>query len=76
MVGLLCGVDMQATDKEIAELIDESRALATQKAGVDMRLALAVGDRDAAYRHMNEMYAQTEARKAARFVCEMGRSNG
>ena len=62
---------MQATDQEIAALIDESRALAAKKAGVDMRLALAVGDRDAATRHMKEMYAQTEARIAAKSVCPM-----
>ena len=39
-------------------------------AGVDMELAIAVGDRDAAQRALKEMNAQTGARMAARFaVC-------
>lgn len=67
---------MKSADEDIAKLIDEHRDLAARLAGVAMRLALAVGDRDAARKHMNEMYAQIDARKAARFACEMGRDNG
>ncbi len=50
----------------IAALIDQRRALAAQLAGVDVELAMAVGDRDAARRALQEMKAQTEARYAAR----------
>ena len=56
------------TDKELSELIDKRRDLAAQPAGVDLEIAMAVGDRDAARRHLKEMNAQTEARKAARFA--------
>ena len=56
------------TDTELAQLIDKRRELAAQVAGVDIELAMAVGDRDAAYRAQREMFAQTEARKAARFA--------
>ncbi len=56
------------TDTELAQLIDRRRDLAAQLAGVDLEIAMAVGDRDAARRHMQEMNAQTEARKAARFA--------
>ena len=61
---------MSKQDQAIASLIDRRRALAAQLAGVDMELAIAVGDRDAAQRALKEMTAQVEARKAARFaVC-------
>ena len=53
-------------DRNIAALIDQRRALAAQLAGVDVELAMAVGDRDAAQRALQEMKAQTEARYAAR----------
>lgn len=56
------------TDKELAQLIDQRRDLAAQLAGVDLQIAMAVGDRDAARRHLKEMNAQTEARRAARFA--------
>ena len=55
-------------DECIARLIDQRRDLAAQLAGVDLQLAMAIGDRDAAQRHMREMNAQTEARRAARFA--------
>lgn len=55
-------------DECIARLIDQRRDLAVQLAGVDVQLAMAVGDRDAARRHLREMNAQTEARRAARFA--------
>ena len=53
-------------DECIARLIDQRRELAAQLAGVDLQLAMAIGDRDAAQRHLREMNAQTEARRAAR----------
>ena len=55
-------------DECIARLIDQRRDLAAQLAGVDVQLAMAVGDRDAAQRRLREMNAQTEARRAARFA--------
>lgn len=57
-----------AQDACIAGLIDKRRELAAQLAGMDMRICLACGDRDGAYRAMREMNAQTEARIAAREV--------
>ncbi len=59
---------MSKQDQAIASLIDRRRALAAQLAGVDMELAIAVGDRDAAQRALKEMNAQTCARMAARFA--------
>ena len=59
---------MNSQDANIARLIDRRRALAAQLAGVDMELAIAVGDRDAAQRALKEMNAQTEERLAARFA--------
>lgn len=55
-------------DQHIAQLIDEIRALDEQAAGKRMELAMALGERDEARRHMKEMNALTEARKAARFA--------
>lgn len=55
-------------DECIARLIDQRRELAARLAGVDLQLAMAIGDRDAAQRHLKEMNAQTEARRAARFA--------
>ena len=57
---------MNTQDRNIAALIDQRRALAAQLAGVDVELAIAVGDRDAAQRALQEMKTQTEARYAAR----------
>ena len=65
---------MNSQDANIARLIDKRRALAAQLAGVDMELAIAVGDRDAAQRAMREMNAQTQARCAARFAGTEGRA--
>lgn len=59
---------MSKQDQAIASLIDRRRALAAQLAGVDVELAIAVGDRDAAQRALKEMNAQTGARHAARFA--------
>lgn len=59
---------MSKQDQAFASLIDRRRALAAQLAGVDMELAIAVGDRDAACRAMREMNAQVVARYAARFA--------
>ena len=55
-------------DSNIALLIDRRRAVAAQLAGIDIELAIAVGDRDAAQRAMHEMNAQVGARYAARFA--------
>lgn len=55
-------------DQHIAQLIDEIRDLDAQAAGKRMELAMALGERDEARRHMKEMNALTEARKAARFA--------
>ena len=52
----------------LAVLIDERRELAAKLAGKELEIAMAVGDRDAAKRHMQEMNAQTIARQAARDV--------
>lgn len=51
----------------------ERRAAAAKVAGIDMEIALALGDRDAARQHMREMYAQVEARISARDACHMGK---
>ena len=60
-------------DNKLAELIDKRRELAAQLAGVELQIALAVGDRDGARRHLEEMKAQTLARHAAKFeACEAG----
>lgn len=56
------------SDDELGHLIDQRRALSAQLAGIEMQIAMAVGDRDGARRHLKEMNAQTEARKAARFA--------
>lgn len=53
---------------DISRLIDQRRDLAAQVAGLDLRIALAIGDREAARRAQHEMYAQVEARRAARFA--------
>lgn len=56
------------TDKELAQLIDKRRDLAAQLAGVDLQIAMAVGDRDGARKHLEEMKAQTLARQGAKFA--------
>lgn len=56
------------TDAELAQLIDKRRELAAQLAGVELQIAMAVGDRDGARKHMEEMKAQTMARKGAKFA--------
>lgn len=56
------------TDQELAQLIDKRRDLAAQLAGVDLQIAMAVGDRDGARKHMEEMKAQTLARHGAKFA--------
>ena len=55
-------------DTELAQLIDKRRELAAQLAGVELEIALAVGDRDGARRHLEEMKAQTLARHGAKFA--------
>lgn len=56
------------TDAELAQLIDQRRDLAAQLAGVELQIAMAVGDRDGARKHMEEMKAQTMARQGAKFA--------
>lgn len=50
----------------LAILLDERRALAAQVAGKDLEIAMALGDRDGAYRALREQVAQTIARRAMR----------
>lgn len=58
------------TDNPLGALIDQRRALSAKLAGVNLQIAMEVGDRDSARLHLKEMNAQTEARLAARFaVC-------
>ena len=56
------------TDTELAQLIDKRRKLAAQLAGVEVEIALAIGDLEAARRHLEEMKAQTLARQGAKFA--------
>ncbi len=55
-------------DNKLAELIDKRRELAAQLAGVEAEIALALGDRDGARKHLEEMKAQTLARHGAKFA--------
>lgn len=55
-------------DAELAQLIDKRRDLAAQLAGVDLQIAMALGDRDSARKHLEEMKAQTLARQGAKFA--------
>lgn len=52
----------------VAEILDRRRALEAQIAGVDVELAMAVGDLGAARAALKRMNCHTEARKAARFA--------
>ena len=56
--------------EDIGALIDQRRKLSAEIAGINLRIATAIGDRDGARRFLKEMNAQTEARRAARFACE------
>ena len=56
------------TDNKLAKLIDKRRELAAQLAGVEAEIALALGDREAARKHLEEMKAQTLARHGAKFA--------
>lgn len=58
----------QETRNPLGALIDRRRALAAQLAGVNLQIAMQVGDRDAARVYLHEMNAQIEARVAARHV--------
>ena len=53
---------------DLSQLIDKRRDLAAQLAGVELQIALAVGDRDGARKHLEEMKAQTLARHGAKFA--------
>lgn len=54
--------------EDIGALIDQRRKLAAEIAGINLRIALALGERDTARAYLKEMNAQIEARKAARFA--------
>ena len=62
-----CG-EQAISDSSLGALIDQRRALAAQLAGVNLQIAMQVGDRDAARVYLNEMNAQTAARYTARDV--------
>ena len=51
---------------ELAHLIDRRRELAARLAGLDVEIAMALGDRDAAQRARKEMEVQIGARLASR----------
>lgn len=53
----------------LAQLIDRRREAAAIVAGLDVEIAMALGDRDGAQRARKEMEAQAGARRAAREVC-------
>jgi len=55
-------------DTKLALLIDQRRELAAQLAGKELEIAMHVGDRDGARKHLDEMKAQTLARHAAKFA--------
>ena len=55
-------------DTELDQLIDKRRDLAAQLAGVEMEIAMALGDKEAARKALEEMKAQTLARHAAKFA--------
>ena len=55
-------------DNKLARLIDKRRNLAAQLAGVELEIAMAVGDKDGARKHLDEMKAQTLARHGAKFA--------
>jgi len=63
----------------LAQLIDERRELAAKLAGKELEIAMAIGDREAAKRAMQEMNAQTIARQAVRaagcFFVEQGETD-
>lgn len=52
----------------VQQLIDIRRDLEAQLAGINLQIAMELGNREEALRHMREMYAITTARKAAREV--------
>lgn len=53
----------------LAQLIDRRREAAAIVAGLDVEIAMALGDRDGARRARKEMEAQATARRAAREAC-------
>ena len=64
---------MNCPDANLSLMIDRRRAVAAQLAGIDLEMAIALGDRDAAQRALREMNAQVGARHAARAVaCQKG----
>lgn len=57
------------TQTALAILIDQRREKAAELAGLDMQIAMALGDRDLARKHLREMEAQVGARMAMREAC-------
>jgi hypothetical protein len=57
----------------IQSLIDQHRNLMAQAAGVQIRICMALGDREGAARAQAEMYAYVAARRAAREAGLVGR---
>lgn len=57
--------DTRSRSADLATLVDKRRDLSAQLAGINSEICMAVGDRDGARRYMQEMNAQTIARKAA-----------
>lgn len=53
---------------DLSQLIDKRRDLAAQLAGVEMEIAMALGDKEAARKALEEMKAQTLARHGAKFA--------
>lgn len=51
-------------------LIDNRRRLAAELAGVNLRIAILLGDREEAYWQLKEMMAQVEARRAWAHECK------
>ena len=53
----------------LAQLIDRRRSAAAIVAGLDVEIAMALGDRDGARKAMKEMNAQEVARQAMKEAC-------
>lgn len=62
------------TTTALHSLIDQRRALAAKLHGVELEIAMHLGDRDSAQHHLREMHAQIEARIAAREVLAEGQA--
>lgn len=54
--------------RSIQELIDIRRRLEAELAGINLEIAMALGEREEAKRYQTDMYAFVQARRAAREV--------